>query len=104
MTIRSKLEQIRKKGYIFGFIAWLLFAASIFATMINLLFSVLLIIAFLAFFLAIIRLLFFLPCPSCKNNLGYAVQWPITFSIARISPKIKFCPFCGVSIDSEIPN
>jgi hypothetical protein len=55
-----------------------------------------------AFFVVIgcaVRLLFGLRCPNCRGYLGYAIQWPYTFW--GISEKIKYCPFCGVSLDTD---
>jgi len=48
-----------------------------------------------------VSLLFFVRCPSCKNNLGYALSWPTTWDL-KVSDKIKFCQFCGVNLDKEI--
>lgn len=103
MTIRSQLEEIRKRLFISSLLAWLLFATSgIFMGMIHPFFRILSVIAFIVFMFTIFRLLFSLRCPRCRNNLGYVVCWPPTLSPAKISPKIKLCPFCGVDIDSEI--
>src|SRR3989338_8422318 len=102
MTIRLKLGTLRKKYYIFSFSFWLLFAVSILLIQKNEIFSIISILAFIGFFVSVIRLCLFIRCPRCKNNLGYVICWPQTWSIAKISPKIKLCPFCGVDLDSEI--
>ena len=45
-------------------------------------------------------LVFFLSCPRCRGRIGYTVSYMSNpFSISR---KIRFCPFCGVALDSEI--
>ena len=39
-------------------------------------------------------------CPKCRGNLGYLLPY--------LSPKAKtqakFCPFCGISLDEELPH
>ena len=43
---------------------------------------------------------FGLSCPQCRGRIGYAVNNPgRPFSV---SPKIRYCPFCGVTLDSNI--
>lgn len=44
--------------------------------------------------------LLFLRCPSCREAIGYTVSYSSgPFSISR---KIRFCPFCGIALDSEL--
>ncbi len=39
-------------------------------------------------------------CPHCRGNLGYvAMYYGSPFSVSK---KIKYCPFCGIDIDSEL--
>jgi hypothetical protein len=39
-------------------------------------------------------------CPRCKGNLGYvAMYYGPPFSVSK---KIKYCPFCGIDIDTEL--
>ena len=55
---------------------------------------------FVVFFAGTWYLLFFLRCPRCQGRIGYTVSymsWP--FSVSR---RIRFCPFCGVALDSEL--
>ena len=55
---------------------------------------------FAVFFAGTWYLLFFLRCPRCRGRIGYTVGYPSNpFSISR---KIRFCPFCGVALDSEL--
>lgn len=100
MTIRSKIEQVRRTLYALSFITLL-------STVFTMTFSdpVIPIIALVAFFLSCVSFLLFLRCPRCKKNLVYAINFRFpSFSIFRISSKIKVCPFCGVDFDSEIPK
>jgi hypothetical protein len=39
-------------------------------------------------------------CPNCKGNLGImAMSYGSPFSVSK---KIKYCPFCGIDIDTEL--
>ena len=43
---------------------------------------------------------FGLSCPHCQGHIGCAIHYPgKPFSI---SPKVRFCPLCGVSLDSVL--
>lgn len=43
---------------------------------------------------------FGLSCPHCQGRIGCAIHYPgKPFSI---SPKVRFCPLCGVSLDSNL--
>lgn len=48
----------------------------------------------------IMTLMFSVRCPLCGGNLGFAVAWPATWDLS-VSKGIKFCQFCGVSLDEE---
>jgi hypothetical protein len=55
---------------------------------------------FVVFLAGIVYLQFFLRCPACRAALGYTVIYSGSpFSISR---KIRFCPFCGIALDSEL--
>jgi hypothetical protein len=62
-------------------------------------FAPLLAVMFLGFFATVLMMMFRLRCSNCGNNLSYAIQWPPTWF--GISPTIKYCPFCGISLDTE---
>jgi len=49
---------------------------------------------------------FRMPCPLCGGNLGGAINtpgwsWKIKWKL-EIPSQIKFCQYCGVSLDKEI--
>jgi len=55
---------------------------------------------FVVFLAGTLYLLFFLRCPACAGAIGYTVSYSSSpFSISR---KIRFCPFCGIALDSEL--
>src|SRR5262245_6109755 len=52
------------------------------------------------FFAGTWYLVFLLRCPSCRGRIGYTVSYMSSpFSVSR---KIRFCPFCGVALDSQL--
>jgi len=103
MKIREKLNKTRKKIYLLGFLSWvLILAVMVFsATQKNDSFSALILIPFALFMFVCFYSIFGIRCPKCKGMLGYALVWPLGKWL-NISEKIKFCPFCGVELDSEI--
>lgn len=103
MKIRDKLNKTRKIIYLVGFLSWVLFAASIIfsATKKNSSFEIIILIPFALFMLSCLYLFCGIRCPKCKGALGYAICWPYGKWL-NISEKIKFCPFCGIELDSEI--
>ena|SRR5437667_11937451 len=55
---------------------------------------------FVVFFAGTWYLLFFLRCPRCRGRIGYTVSYPS--GPLSVSRRIRFCPFCGVALDSEL--
>lgn len=51
----------------------------------------------------VLYMLFGIRCPQCRGRLWYAVAHAPN-SIFRLSETIRFCPFCGVDLDSELPE
>ena len=48
---------------------------------------------------------FSIRCPNCNNSIGLVVMNKGKFipdTILSMSRNIKYCPFCGISMDSEI--
>jgi hypothetical protein len=37
-------------------------------------------------------------CPICRGNLA-----PLVWGGQRVSPKVRFCPYCGADLDAELP-
>lgn len=98
MTIRKALEKKRRVVFMMAFLCWILFAGACLTESHSRELPLLIFIPFIGFGACVLFLLFGLRCPKCKNNLGYTLQ-P---SFWHISEKLKFCPFCGVSLDEEI--
>ena len=101
MTIRSQINAVRRKTLVFTWSAFLLFIIGLFLSQAYPVFISIGVLGFLGFMSGVFFLLFGIRCPQCKGQIGYAIIWP-PGRLFTISKKIKFCPFCGVDIDSEI--
>jgi hypothetical protein len=42
-------------------------------------------------------------CPKCKANLARTIAMPVAFTWGS-GPRVNFCPYCGVSLDQELPQ
>ena len=82
-------------------IAFVVFAAGMTLGTNNKAFILIGLIGFVAVMAAVLALLFSMRCPLCNGNLGYALSWPATWDMS-VSKQIKYCQFCGVSLDKEI--
>jgi hypothetical protein len=100
MKIREMINIQKRKAVIAAFSGMAVFAVSLLTgTTYRGMFSVAL-IGFTIAVVGIIFLQFGLSCPQCRGRIGYAANYPSgPFSV---SPKIRFCPFCGVALDSDL--
>jgi hypothetical protein len=55
-------------------------------------------VGFAIFLLSILYVFWGIRCPRCRNHLTPITSYGSPFSIPK---KIKYCPFCGVDIDTE---
>jgi hypothetical protein len=51
-------------------------------------------------FVSVVYAFFSISCPRCNATWGYVAMY--SGGMLSISKKIKFCPYCGVDIDSDI--
>jgi hypothetical protein len=69
--------------------------------------SIVFIIGFAIVIFALFYAYFFMYCPNCRAVIGYIVMYKVPFmrtSILTMSKAVKFCPFCGISIDVEFTS
>jgi len=57
-------------------------------------------VGFAVFFLSIVYAFWAIRCPRCRGNFSYVAM--TSGSPFSVSKKIKYCPFCGVDIDTEL--
>jgi hypothetical protein len=105
-TIRTKLSRKKKKLVFTGFFGFLILIAGMIGIIVNQWFWVLLIAGGFIIVIANSVLWFKLSCPLCGGNLGGAINtpswsWKIDWKLG-VSSQIKFCQYCGVSLDKEI--
>lgn len=100
-TIRTKLTRKRRRLSLAALVAIIVFAAGMKAGMRVEAFIIVGLLGFAVAMGCIVALLFAVRCPSCGGNLGYALSWPATWDLS-VSKEIKFCQFCGTSLDKEI--
>jgi hypothetical protein len=105
-TIRTKLSHKRRKLVFTMVLGFLILVAGMIGIILNPWFWVLIIGGGLITMVASFALSYKMPCPSCGGNLGVAINWP-NWSRKRswkvgIPDQIKFCQYCGVSLDKEI--
>jgi hypothetical protein len=55
---------------------------------------------FMIAMVGVVWLLLFIRCPSCRAAIGYTVS--CAGNPFSLPPKIRFCPCCGVALDSEL--
>jgi hypothetical protein len=41
-------------------------------------------------------------CPKCRARLGQTIAVPAAFRLS--GPQVKYCPYCGVSLDDSMPG
>jgi len=100
MNIREMINSQKRKAVIAMSSGMAVFAVSlIISTAYTIMFSVAL-IGFAISMGAITFLEFGISCPQCRGRIGCAINYP--GSPLDISSKIRFCPFCGVSLDSNL--
>jgi hypothetical protein len=100
MKIREMINTQKRKAVIAASSGMALFAVSFLTSTV---YKGMLPVALIGFAITmggIMFLQFGLSCPRCQGRIGYAANYPgEPFSI---SSKIRFCPFCGVALDSDL--
>jgi hypothetical protein len=100
MNIRDYLNRKVVPAYVGLIICFVLFGASGFvAAELRLFFLPL--IPFAGFGAILTYLYFGVRCPNCRNSISYLSYLPKGGAF-RLSKNLRFCPFCGVSLDTEV--
>jgi len=98
MKIREMINTQKRKAVIAVSSGMAVFAVSF---LISTVYAIMFPVALIGFAVAlggITFLEFGLSCPECRSRIGYAVNYP--GRPFAVSPKIRYCPFCGVTLDS----
>lgn len=103
-TIRDRLNRKRRHLILWMFLALFCSIAGMIASeLISQWFLVLGLGSFAVSMFIILLFYLGIRCPKCEGNIGYALTWPPTWNMS-VSKKIRFCPFCGVSLDTEMKD
>ena len=100
MKIREILNTQKRKAAIAMFLGMALFTVSLFISPVYTVMSYVALIGFAISMGAITFLELGLSCPQCRGRIGCAVNYP--GRPLAVSLKIRFCPLCGVSLDSGV--
>ena len=111
-TIRTKLSRKKRKLVITMFFGFLILLAGMIVDIIGIIpidwIWLLIIGGGLIVVIPNFLLWFKMPCSLCGGNLGGAINtpswsWKIKWKLG-IPSEIKFCQYCGVSLDKEIEH
>jgi hypothetical protein len=100
MTIRTKISKKKRNLLIIGYSGFAFFAIGMIFNDKSGSLPVLPLIGFAVFFVSMFYAFWGIRCPRCRGNLGYIVMY--FSSPFSISKKIKYCPFCGIDLDTEL--
>jgi hypothetical protein len=101
MTIRSLTNVRKKKVFLILYSFMAVFIIGVLLGYIHPTLIILCILGFAGVFVTLIYTYYKgIRCPKCDNAWGFlAMQTGGPFSLSK---KLKFCPFCGVNLDSNL--
>lgn len=100
MTIRNKIAASKFKLMVLAYSGFALFAIGMIIGTKFRIANLVGIFGFAIAFISIFLLLYYLRCPKCRGNLGLTVSQNL--NPFKVSPAIKFCPYCGTEFDSQL--
>ena len=98
VKIRDMINTQKRKAIIAVSLGMAVFAVSF---PVSTVYSIMFPVALIGFAVAlggVTFLEFGLSCPKCRSRIGHTVNYP--GRPFAVSPKIRYCPFCGVTLDS----
>lgn len=99
MTIRESLSRRKRTAAIIMYVGFVLFGVAGILSVYNERFAFLIPIALLPSMAAGVYMLYGIRCPHCRGWIASIIAY--SGSPFRLSPKLRFCPFCGVSLDDQ---
>jgi len=100
LKIRELINDQKRKAVITAASGMSLFAASLLFSRYYKGFFSMAAIGFVIAAAAILFLQFGLSCPRCRGRIGNVINHSL--GPFTVSPKIRYCPFCGVALDSDL--
>jgi hypothetical protein len=99
MTIRSEISNKKRKGMIIAYSGLAFSVLAIIFSDKSTSLPILPFIGLAVFLLSLIYVFRAMRCPRCRHYLLPIMSYGSPFSVSK---KIKYCPFCGIDIDSEL--
>lgn len=99
MTIRSELRKKKRNALAIGYAGFAFFVVGIIICDKSRSFPFFPFAGFAVFLIATLYVMWGIRCPRCRGNIGYVIMY--FSSPFAISKKIKYCPYCGVDIDTD---
>jgi len=100
MTIRALINKKKRMISIIIYSGFAIFLIGIVLGIRSNTFPIIAMVGFGVAFIALGYAFFGIRCPKCKGQWGYIAMY--SGNPFAISKKIKFCPYCGVNLDSEV--
>jgi len=105
VTIRAKLEMQRRRAGLVMLAGWFsAMTGMILGFFVHPILTALCAVGFIVMAAGVIYHFVKIRCPSCRGPLCHALNWPPTRGLFRFSARIRFCPFCGVSLDKTLED
>jgi hypothetical protein len=100
MNVRSVINKGKRRISVVAYSGVALFLAGILLSPITRHMFILSLIGLGLAFVSVVYAFFAISCPRCKTAWGYVAMY--SGGLFSISRKIRFCPYCGVDIDSDV--
>jgi hypothetical protein len=100
MTLRQAINKQKRGAGLLAYIGLLIFAWGLFNSIANQRTAMMALAGLALSWLAIFYILLAVRCPKCRGPVGASAAF--SSGLLAMPKKVKFCPYCGVDIDSEI--
>jgi hypothetical protein len=99
VSIRQVINHSKKRVGIVTYTFFAVFVIGVLVSISGRAFFPLAIAGFVGFMGGTLYLLWGIRCPNCRGSLGMVTAYQS--GPFAISNRVRFCPFCGVSLDAE---
>jgi hypothetical protein len=102
VTIRDVINRRKRKAAIVTYAGFALLMLGALAAVANESLVVLALPGFAIFMGGTLFLYYGIRCPRCRARVGHVVNFH--WNPFAVPPKMRFCPFCGVALDSQFED
>lgn len=100
MKIRDVINKKKRRGILISYGGFAIMLAEFVRAALTDTAPVFALLAFPFFIGGMLYSMFWVICPSCKGTMGFMAMY--SGGPFSISKKFRFCPYCGVDLDSEV--